>query len=309
MKKLRGAVVGVGYLGRFHAQKYKTLAEKMKFDFVGVCDSRPVPAEAVAMELGVSSFSDPEKLLGKVDFVTIATTTTNHYEMASLFLRNGIHVNVEKPMTVTSDQAQKLIRLAEERNLVLTVGHSERFSPVFQALRLQMQNPLYFELQRHAPYRKRGADVSVVHDLMIHDLDLMLDLDSTAVEVVAAQGSTLISETLDWMWAQFSFQSGNKAFISVSRVSSQMIRTVKLVEKGRVLTGDFQTGDIETATPDDGEIIFSTEAVGKGDNLLLETKNFVGAIQKKNPALVPGQAGWRALKLAEDVIAKAGIRS
>jgi len=307
--KLRGAVIGVGYLGTFHAQKYKALCSSLDFDFVGVCDLFEPQAKKVGGDLGVPYFTSPEQLIGKVDFVSIATTTPTHFKMAELFLKAGVHVNVEKPMTVTSHEADKLVSMAREKNLKLGVGHSERFSPVYAALKSKMKAPLYFELQRHAPFKARGAEVSVVHDLMIHDLDLLLDLNPSGIKVVSASGGKVVSDTLDWITAAFEFADGKKAFISVSRLASVMTRTVKVFENKNIIIGNFQSGELEfgagkgSASP---EFVYALEAVGKGDNLLLETENFILSLQGKADLKVSGLAGKRALELAEEVITMAG---
>ena len=209
--KLRTAVVGVGYLGQFHAQKHKALttgAWSTQAEFVGVCDLNATQAEKIAQDLGVKAFTRPQDLIGKVDAVTVASITPAHYELTKMFLEAGIHVNVEKPITVNVSEAQELIALAKKKNVILTVGHSERFSPVFTRLRELVINPLYVELFRHAPFKPRGAEVSVLHDLAIHDVDLALNLcapqlsDTRDVTVTHAAGSRLATQQLDW--SQFS---------------------------------------------------------------------------------------------------------
>lgn len=305
MISLRGAVIGVGYLGTFHAQKYKALSEELGFEFVGVCDAFSAQADKVAKELGVKAFHKPEELLGQVDFVTIATTTPYHYELAKLFLKNKIHVNVEKPMTVLVKEAEELVALAKQNSVQLAVGHSERFSPVLAEMKTHLQKPALVELQRHAPFKARGAEVSVILDLMIHDLDLMLSLDSSEVVLTSASHGSVVSETEDWVTASFAFQSGMKALISVSRTASAMTRTMKMISKEKVVLGNFQTGDVEVGSPQGREqIAFETKNAGRGDNLMLETKNFVLAIQGKESLRVSGQDGLRALRLAEEVLVK-----
>jgi predicted dehydrogenase len=310
MKK-RGAVVGVGYLGTFHAQKYKALSQELGFEFVGVCDATPAQAQKVAADLGVASFSKPEELIGKVDFVTVATSTPYHYELAKLFLKNKIHVNVEKPMTVLVKEAEELVELAKANNVQLAVGHSERFSPVLAEMKSHIQKPVLVELQRHAPFKARGSEVSVILDLMIHDIDLMLSMDPSGVVLTSAAHGHLVSETEDWVTASFSFQSGLRAMISVSRAASAMTRTMKVFSKDKVVIGNFQTGDVEIGSPESREGIqamaYTTVNAGRGDNLLLETRNFFLAILGKENLRVPGQDGLRALRLAEEVLVKGRV--
>jgi predicted dehydrogenase len=304
---MRGAVVGVGYLGTFHAQKYKALAQELNFEFVGVCDAHEPQAKKVAHDLKVASFNRPDELIGKVDFVTISTSTPFHFEIAKLFLNNGVHVNVEKPMTVTAGEAEELIGLANKNSLKLAVGHSERFAPLFSAMRGSSKVPQYLELQRHAPYKSRGAEVSVILDLMIHDLDLMLAMDSSKPTLVGAAHGCLVSPSPDWAIADFQFASGLHAHISVSRVASVMSRSLKIVENGLVQIGNFQTGELEVGRlSSDNQFLpqYISPAPGKGDNLLLETRNFIKSIQGNETLVVDGTAGLRALALAEEVFKK-----
>ena len=183
MSKLRAAVVGVGYLGRFHAQKYKAIAD---VDLVAVCDASAARAAEVAQELECAAETDYRNLIGKVDLVTVASSTPTHYEIAKTFLENGIHVNVEKPITTTSQQGEELCSLAEKNGLKLQVGHVERFNPAFEAAHKKMMVPWFIECHRLAPFKPRGVDVNVVLDLMIHDLDVILSLvDSEPVNIAA----------------------------------------------------------------------------------------------------------------------------
>ncbi len=171
--RLRCAVVGVGHLGKFHAQKYKALSN---VDLVGVCDIHSETAQKVAADLGVPALHSYQDLLGKVDAVTIAASTTAHFELAKVFLEHGIHVHVEKPLTTTSTEGAELVKIARARNLRLQVGHVERFNPALIAARAQLQRPLFIECHRLSPFKQRSVDVDVVLDLMIHDLDVILSL-------------------------------------------------------------------------------------------------------------------------------------
>ena len=288
--------MGVGYLGNFHAQKYKALSQNLAVDLTCVCDAFPEQAKKIASELGVEAVLDPRQLLGKVDLVTIASTTTAHFELAKLFLSNNIHVNVEKPMTVSSEEARELIEIAKQNNLKLAVGHSERFSPVFKELKSRMKNPMSFELSRHAPYKARGAEVSVLHDLMIHDLDLLFSLDPSSYEITFAQGSKQISPTLDWATVGFRFQSKRSAVISVSRLAQNMSRSVRIGTEKQILIGNFQTNEIELGG-EKSEII----QVPKSDNLLQETETFIRSVTENLPLLVKGEDGLKALEAVEKI--------
>ncbi len=299
---LRAAVVGVGYLGNFHAQKYKSLTG---VQLVGVCDTLLSQAVKVATDLGVRAFSKPQDLLGEVDLVTIASTTRTHFELAQFFLSHGVHVNVEKPMTVTVAEAEELVQLAAAKNLVLTVGHIERFNPAVVALKAQMQKPKIIELQRHAPFKARGADVSVVHDLMVHDIDLLLSMVPSPVVKVHARGSKVVTNSWDVASATFEFANGVLGFIHVSRIASAMTRSVKLVDQNFQIFANTQTGELEKisqGTSEQEPLKVEKWTVDKKDALLQETETFVKAVQKQGSLLVTGQDGLQAMKFVETVV-------
>ena len=307
MAKLRAAVVGVGYLGNFHAQKYKALSEKpeMNLDLVAVCDLHLPQAQKVADALKVQAFSHPEDLIGKVDAVTIATITPAHFELAQLFLKNGIHVNVEKPICLKSSEAQVLVDLARNKKLILCVGHSERYNPAFKELKNQIKQPSYIELNRYAPFKSRGSEVSVLHDLMIHDLDLMLSLDSSQCRLLSAQTGKMLKESEDWCSASFVFESGLRAQINSSRLAKEMVRSIKVIEAQSIWLANLQTGEIERTKPTgnaESPLAFEVQNTGRGDNLLTETESFVKAIQGSKAEVVSGEAGMLALQWVEKIL-------
>lgn len=307
MSKLRAAVVGVGYLGNFHAQKYKALSQKqeMNLEFVGVCDLSASLVEKVAGEMGVQAFVRPEMLLGKVDAVTISTITPTHYELVRFFLENKIHVNVEKPICLKSSEADYLVTLAKTNGLTLCVGHSERFNPVFCELKALIRNPRFLEFNRYAPFKLRGSDVSVLHDLMIHDLDLMLSMDSTALRLVSAQAGKMVTKAYDWCSAIFEFESGLKAQVNCSRLSKEMVRSIRAIDSRHIWNANLQTGELEQTNiveSHDSPLTFETKIVGRGDNLLAETEAFVNLIQGKPTVAVTGADGKKALDCVEQII-------
>ncbi len=307
MAKLRAAVVGVGYLGTFHAQKYKALSQKMEMnlDLVGVCDLGKSQADKVAGDLGVQAFYKPDQLIGKVDAVSIATITPTHYELAKFFLENGIHVNVEKPICLKTSEADELVALAKTKGLTLCVGHSERFNPAFNQLKSVLHRPRFIELNRYAPFKLRGSDVSVLHDLMIHDLDLMLALDSTKPRLVSAQAGKLVTKTYDWCSASFEFESGLRAQVNCSRMAKEMTRAIRAVDEKNIWIANLQTGEVEqTKVVDNNEnpVAFDVKSVGRGDNLLTETESFVQTIHGQSVVHVSGEDGKRALRLVEEIM-------
>lgn len=304
MSKIRCAVVGVGYLGRFHAQKYKALEE---VEFVGVSDVSAERVHAVARELGVHAFPDYRALLGKVDAVTIAASTKAHFELAKFFLGNGVHVNVEKPMTATIAEAEELVRIAKEKDLRLQVGHVERFNPALQAARGRLEMPLFIECHRLAPFKTRGVDVDVVLDLMIHDLDVILSLVKSPVKSVSAVGAPVLTQLVDIANARVEFESGTVANITSSRVSQNSTRKFRVFQKKQYLSIDFGTGEVNLTTKTgewEGENLpleFESWSLEKGDALLAETRAFVEAVRDNKPCVVSGHDGLVAMALAERV--------
>ncbi len=308
MQKLRAAVVGVGYLGTFHAQKYKALSAQtsLSVELAAVCDLNEMQAQKVAGDLGVRAFSRPQDLIGQVDAVTIATITPTHFELAKMFLENKIHVNVEKPICLNTAEAKVLVDLAAKNNLVLCVGHSERFNPAFRELCKVTKGPRFLEFSRYAPFKLRGSDVSVLHDLMIHDLDLMLAMDSSPCQLVSAQGGMIATQTYDWCSASFRFESGLIAQVNSSRLSREMTRSIRAIDREHIWVANLQTGELEktllTGNPET-PVRHDIQNVGRGDNLLTETESFLQAIHGKGPAVVSGNDGMKALGMVEKIIA------
>lgn len=308
--KLRTAVVGVGHLGRFHAQKHKSLQE---IELVGVCDTFQEQAEKVGRELGVTAFTDPRDLIkAKVDAVTVAASTPAHYELVKMFLDNGIHVLVEKPIASTSSQAEELCAIAEKRGLKFQVGHVERFNPAFQTAREKITKPLFIECHRLAPFKVRSTEVDVVLDLMIHDLDVVLSLVNSEPTVVSAVGSPVLTKVLDIANARIEFASGAVANLTASRVSQNTQRKFRIFQPDQYVSIDFQAGELNILTKtgewNEGEIPpldHNSMSLEKGDALLGETRSFVEAILENKPVLVSGRDGLKALRLAEKIISDA----
>jgi len=306
MTKLRAAVVGVGYLGTFHAQKY---LKNSNAQLVGVCDFSPAQADKVAADLGVAAIHKAQDLIGQVDLVTVAASTQSHYELAKLFLQNGIHVNVEKPMTATIPQAEELVNLAQQKNLKLAVGHIERFNPAIIELKKHLKDTKTLELTRLATYKSRGADVSVLHDLMIHDMDLLYWLTGSEIENFNASGSKLISKELDTAQVAVKMKNGSMVYIHVSRVSSNMQRWIRATQKDSVLFANTGTLELEKCEVGSGDapVKINTWTVGKEDALQHETDAFIESVLNNKPLAVTGLDGMKSLKAIEEI--KAAIEA
>jgi predicted dehydrogenase len=302
VSKLRTAVVGVGYLGRFHAQKHRLIDG---VELVAVCDRDAERSRSVAAEVGTSAVADYRELVGKVDAVTVAATTAEHFTLARFFLEHGIHVLVEKPMTRTSTEAAVLTKLAAERGLKLQVGHVERFNPALLAARETLTTVRFIECHRLAPFKGRGADVNVILDVMIHDLDVILSLVDSRPTSVSAVGIPVLMDDIDIANARIEFANGAIANVTASRVSTTPQRRFRIFQPNQYVSIDFGNGEVRRVTKD-GEwreggtpLREETWNLEKGDALLAETKAFVEAIVADKPCVVSGADGLASLELAE----------
>ena len=242
---LRTAVVGVGYLGRFHAQKHKAVDG---VELVGVCDRDAARSAIVAAEVGTTAYTDHRELLGKVDAVTIAASTAEHFALAQFFLEHGVHVLVEKPMTRTSAEAATLTALADARGLKLQVGHVERFNPALVAARQTLTTVRFIECHRLAPFKGRGADVNVILDLMIHDLDVILSLVQAEPARVSAVGVPVLTDEVDIANARIEFANGAVANVTASRVSTSAQRRFRVFQANQYVSIDFGSGEVRRVT-------------------------------------------------------------
>jgi predicted dehydrogenase len=307
MKKIRCAVIGVGYLGRFHAQKYQQIED---VTLVAVCDVHPALVESVSLELKVPGYLDYRDLFGLVDAVSIAATTQEHFTIARACLAAGIHVLIEKPITETVDQALELIKLAEANQVKLQVGHLERFNAARLALDPYLERPLFIESHRLAPFNPRGADVNVILDLMIHDIDIIQTIVKSPIKSIDAQGAPVLSGAIDIANARITFENYCVANVTASRVSFKKERKTRIFQKNSYISIDYQekqfavfekgSGEMFPGIPD---IVRHQSVFEPGDALLEEIKAFVQCIIHNTPPLVTGEEGCAALKTASAITA------
>ncbi len=302
MKKIRAAVVGVGYLGRFHAQKYAQLPD---CELIAVVDSNPAAREAVAAELGTRALADHRTLLGEVDAVSVVTPTPAHFGIARELLGGGAHVLVEKPITESPEQARELIRLARERERVLQVGHLERFNGTILAAEPYLEAPRFIECHRLAPYRERGTDVNVVLDLMIHDIDIIQTIVGAPIESIDAIGAPVFSEGIDIANARIRFTNGCVANATASRVSLKTERKLRIFEDDTYLSLDLQQKILtvirkrpEPPGPGQLPVTIEERSLEQGDALRAEIESFLACIRSGGTPVVSGEAGLRALETA-----------
>ena len=299
MIKLRAGVIGVGYLGQFHAEKYASLPQ---VELAGVVDADPARAAQIAQKLNTRAFSDPADLIGSVDMVSIVVPTVLHHRVAKLFLEQGIHVLLEKPITVTLEQADDLIGLASGRGLLLQIGHIERFSPAITAIKPHLKAPRYITAERAAPFTVRCTDVNVVLDLMIHDLDIVTNLANAEAREVSAAGASVITKEIDIASARILFSNGCIADVIASRVSEEKKRLLRVFDGTCFYTADFQTQKaFRSSRRASAALELTTEDISleRRDTLLEEIKAFVSGVEQNTRPLVSGIEGKRALALAQ----------
>ena len=298
---LKTAVIGVGYLGRFHAQKYAALAES---ELIGVVDVDPEQGQKVADELGVPFHTDFHEILEQVDAVSIVVPTVHHYETAKAFMENGVHVLLEKPFAATIEEAEYLEQLSRENNLCLQIGHLERFNPVFTEFQQLIDQPKFIENIRIAPFPKRGTDVDVILDLMIHDIDLVLAVVGEYPDSVEGTGVNIITSTADLANARLHFPSGCIADLTASRVSDKAKRKMRIFQSGLYLSLDYGTGQARKlqvdpgSFPDPETLRPETFQLEKGDALLAEIESFISVVREGKTPKVTGQDGLNAMRVA-----------
>ena len=298
MTTLRTAVVGVGYLGRFHAEK---LASMPGVRLVAVADTELERARTIAAAHGCEAHADYRALLGAVDAVCVVVPTEMHHAVARDFLRAGAHVLVEKPIARTLAEADDLVALAKAQRRVLQVGHLQRFNPAFRALERSIGRPIFIETERLAPFKQRGVDVDVVLDLMIHDLDLVLSMTKSDPVTLSACGASVMTDSIDLANARLEFADGCVANLSASRASQDAVRKLRAFHADGYLSADLQSGKLRLVKRGARGMEQEAFEFDERDELRAEIEAFVTAIFGGGPALVSGDDGRRALALALDI--------
>ncbi len=305
MKKVRAAVVGVGYLGKFHAEKYSKMDN---IELVGVVDIRKAQAEKIAGNVGSKPFFDYRDLFGLVDAVSIAVPTPLHYEIGKAFLEHDIDVLIEKPITTTVEEADELIEIADRKSLVLQVGQLERFNPAVTAVQHVVDHPIFIESNRLGIYKERGTDVSVVLDLMIHDIDIILNFVRSGIKYCHAMGTSVVSDNIDIANAHIEFDNGAVANVTASRISNKNERKIRLFQKDGYVSVDFANRSIVHVRPGKKDnncpipgMHLEEKCFTQGDALEDEIRSFISAVESRKSPEVSGQMGRDALKMALDI--------
>jgi predicted dehydrogenase len=295
LNTVRTAAIGVGYMGRFHAQK---LAASGASRLVAVADRDAARARAVAAELDCAAETDFRHLLGAIDAACVAVPTERHHEVVGACLDAGVHVLVEKPLARSVAEADDLLARARAKRLVLQVGHLERFNPAFRALAAAPGRALFIDIERLAPFKPRGTDVDVVLDLMIHDLDLVLALARAEVDAVSACGFRVLTEAVDIANARIEFADGSVASVSASRVSQAAVRKLRVFRTDEYVSADLQGHRLRRVRRGAGGIAETEDRFERIDALAVQTDAFLRAVREGSAPQVSGAEGRRALALA-----------
>jgi predicted dehydrogenase len=275
-------------MGRFHAEKFARLPG---VEVTAVVDRDPARAQ----------ISDYRKILGEIQAAVIAVPTNLHHEVARACLEKGVHVLVEKPLAATLAEADDLVSLAAQKKAVLQVGHVQRFSNAFKALAKRVERALYIDAERLAGFKQRGAEVDVILDLMIHDLDLACSLARAEVSGVSACGFRVLTGDIDIATARLEFANGCVADLSASRVSQSVVRKFRVFEPGLYASADLQAGKLRYVRQEGGVIQETEEMHAGGDALEAQAESFVLAIRENRPVAVDGAEGRRVLELALEI--------
>ena len=318
-QKLKIGVLGAGHLGKIHL---RLLQESSAYELVGFYDSQPQIAAKISREFGYRSFSDVNSLFDEVDVIDIVTPTLSHFELAKKALESGLHVFLEKPITATVKEADELVSLAKAKGLLGMVGQVERFNPAFMAANSHIQKPMFIEAHRLAEFNPRGTDVSVVLDLMIHDIDAILSVVNSKVIDVQASGVSIISKTPDIANARLHFDNGCVANLTASRISMKNMRKSRFFQKDAYVAIDFlekkneiiDMQDVEEEDPfaitidlgDKGkkQINILSEDAAPNNAIEEELKSFVKAIESDNTPPVSIYEGTKALQVAHEIMNK-----
>ncbi len=296
---IKVGVVGVGHLGKEHARIYSQLPG---CELVGIVDINSKAAEAISKKVGCRVFPSTTELMLHVDAVSVVVPTISHYEVARLFLENGKDVFIEKPITETTTQAQELVHLAQNKSSILQVGHIERFNPVLSYLEKNLREPKFIEAHRLSAYPGRGTDVSVILDLMIHDLDVILHLVQSPLISFDAVGVPVLSPSEDIANVRLKFANGCVANITTSRISPEKMRKIRVFSADSYISLDYQNQEGQVYWKENGSIKRDKVPVTKDEPLKLELNSFLESVRHRSEPKVSGEHGKRALDVAVSII-------
>lgn len=313
-ERIRAAVVGVGHMGQYHVNIYSELND---VDLVGVCDSSEERAGEIASRYNTAAYTDYHELLDKVDVVTIAVPTSLHYEVSKPFVEKGIHVLLEKPIANRLEEATALFELADKKGVHLQIGHVERFNGAVQEIKKVIKDPLVLEFRRVGPFTSRISDAGVVMDIMIHDIDIALNLIDSKVKSINAMGGKAYTDREDFASCQLLFENGCLANFISSRVTQEKVRTLAISQKDAYVFLDFNEQDIQIHRQAASHYFMSREElrykqesfierifVHKGNPLKYEVQHFLDCAMRKADRHISAKSELRSLKIALRVLDK-----
>lgn len=316
---LKIGIFGVGHLGKFHIGNWQKIKD---VDISGFYDPDDATAAAVEQQFGIKRFSDPDQLLDACDAADIVAPTNHHFSLCEAAIRKSKHVFVEKPLADTMEQAHKIVKLAREANVKIQVGHVERFNPAYLALKNHTLNPMFIEVHRLAQFNPRGTEVSVILDLMIHDIDIILNIVKSDVRSISASGVAVMTDTPDIANVRIEFNNGCVANLTSSRMSMKKMRKMRLFQKDAYIGIDFlekKTEIIKLKSGDEGkdafvfdietpggkkEIAISNLSMPEANAIQLELEAFAHAITNDLPTAVSEVDGLIAMDVAHQVLNK-----
>ena len=305
---LKIGIFGVGHLGKFHLNNWTDIKN---VELVGFFDPEDQTAREVTDKYQLPRFNDAERLMDVVDVVDVVAPTTFHYELCKMAIRKGKHVFVEKPLANTMEEAAELVKLVKESNIKLQVGHVERFNPAYLAVKNLELHPMFIEVHRLAQFNPRGTEVSVILDLMIHDIDLIQYIAGSNIERIEAVGAAVITNKPDLANARIRFESGCVANVTASRTSLKVERKVRIFQQNCYFSADLHQKTVSVyrkgeSTIGDVRVPITIETLqcDDGDALRLEIESFLDAVRDGTPPVVSGEDGRRALETAMDIVAQ-----
>lgn len=308
MNDVKVGVIGVGYLGKFHAEKYAAMAGA---ELVGVVDVDEKAAASIANKFNTQGYTDYKKMLEHVDAVSIVVPTSYHHNVARVCLEHDVDILIEKPMTTTLAEADELIELADKRGRIIQVGHLERFNPAVLSMAEHVTHPMFIESHRIHTFKNRGVDVDVVLDLMIHDIDIILSLVDSPLKMIHAVGVPVVTKTTDIANARLIFENGCTANVTVSRISKDNIRKLRVFQPRSFVAVDYAKKEILVIkhTDERGEDGLPKEEIIQScfiekDALETELKDFVNNVRNRSTPKVSGREGRQALKVAMEIISQ-----
>jgi predicted dehydrogenase len=317
---LKVGIFGVGHLGKFHLNNWKQIPG---IEIVGFFDPNNDNAKAVEAEYGLKRYMDEEALIKATDIIDVVTPTHLHFPVCEMAIKMGKHVFVEKPMANTIEEGKAIMEMVKEAGVKLQVGHVERFNPAFTALKDVTLNPSFIEVHRLAQFNPRGTEVSVILDLMIHDIDIILSIVKSSVKQISASGVAVLTDTPDIANVRIEFNNGCVANLTSSRISMKKMRKIRLFQKDAYIGIDFlekNTEIIKLKKPDEEDafsfdiethqgtktISIANPVVENGNAILAELTSFVNAIQNDEPTVVSEIDGFLAMEVAHQILEKIG---